>query len=195
MQLLILERRNTREEENTAPFPKHRWEETICLTVFRLVWELTFLSGDAECWDKPPLDRQGQTLCLSTQAGREACQGKGRLCNAGGLCTQSKFQTMRNKPICNTNYCQLLPQNSFVENITLSEVIVCYFHVFTLRIHLDSLVIKAFTSKCEVNVICDLWYTQIYQDKENYPEYPELKESHAFIEFRYYNKKSFAWRK
>lgn len=30
----------------------------------------------------------------------------------------------------------------------------------------------------------------IYQNKENYPEYPELKKSHSFIEFRYCDKKS-----
>lgn len=82
---------------------------------------------------------------------------------------------MRNKPICNTNYCQFLPQNGYVENTTPSEIILCYFHVFTLRINPDTFVIKALTSKCEVNAICNLQYTQIYQDKENYPEYPKLK--------------------
>lgn len=64
---------------------------------------------------------------------------------------------MRNKPICNVNYCQLLSQNGYVENITLSEIIVCYFHVFTLRIHPDTSVVKAVTSKYELyfSVISD----------------------------------------
>lgn len=161
----------------------------VCLTVFRLVQELIFLSEDIEHWAKPPLDLQGWTLHVSTWVGSRVCLGKERLCKAGGLCTQFKFQIMRNRPICNINYCQLLPQNTYVANITPSEIIVCYFHVFTLWIYPDTFVIKVLTSKCEVNVICDLQYTQIYQDKENNPGQAELKKSHSFIVFRYYHKK------
>lgn len=165
----------------------------------RFAWQssgysrIPFVSEDAQCWPKPPPELQGWILCLSTRAGSGAWWGKERQCSAGGLCTWSKFQIMRNKPICNMNYCQLLPQNSSVENITASELILYYFHVFTLRIHADTFVIKVLTNKSEANVTCDLWYTQIYQDKENYPEYPELKKSHSFIEFRYCDNKEFAW--
>lgn len=124
-------------------------------------------SGPKPPWFLSALELRGWTPHLSTWTGSGACRGKDSVCGARGHCTQSKFQVMRNKPICNMNYCQLLSQNGYVENITLSEIIVCYFHVFTLRIHPDTSVVKAVTSKYELYFICDLWYTQSYQDKEN----------------------------